>query len=113
VRRLAVLALLMGVIVNQGRAQTRGCEVPDGMTKEQKLPCGASTFSWISCAHGGSVGEGPDFDSADAEKSRFAYFTGEDTISCYFRPHYAFAKVPGDSMKFQCWHMPRRSVLQP
>jgi hypothetical protein len=51
------------------------------------------------------LANGPDFDASQPEKSRFAYFTADDTIACYFRPHYAFAKVPGDSMKFQCWHM--------
>lgn len=106
-RRLAVLALLMGVIVTRGAAQTRGCEVPDGMTKEQKLPCVRASTILLDqpVLTADQLAKGPDFDSADAEKSRFAYFTGEDTISCYFRPHYAFAKVPGDSMKFQCWHM--------
>jgi hypothetical protein len=51
------------------------------------------------------LANGPDFDAAQPDKTRFLYFTPEDTINCYFRPHYAFQKVPGDSVKFECWHM--------
>jgi len=105
-RRLGFLALLLGVIVATGAAQTHGCEVPDGMTKEQKLPCVRASGVLLDqpVLTADQLARGPDFDAAGPEKSRFAYFTGDDTISCYFRPHYAFAKVPGDSMKFQCWH---------
>jgi len=96
----------MGVIVATGAAQTHGCEVPDGMTKELKLLCvrASSVLLDQPVLTADQLAKGPDFDAAEPEKSRFAYFTGEDTIACYFRPHYAFAKVPGDSMKFQCWH---------
>ena len=88
-------------------AQTGGCEVPDGMTKAQKLPCirAASILLDQPVLTPTQLANGPDFDAAQPDKSRFAYFTEADTIACYFRPHYAFAKVPGDSMKFQCWHM--------
>ena len=77
------------------------------MTKEQKLPCIRAGSIMLDQPTLTSVelAKGPDFDPAQPEKSRFAYFTADDTIACYFRPHYAFAKVPGDSMKFQCWHM--------
>jgi hypothetical protein len=105
-RRLGFLALLLGVIEATGAAQTHGCEVPDVMTKQQKLPCvrASSVLLDQPLLTADQLTKGPDFDAAQPEKSRFAYFTGDDTISCYFRPHYAFAKVPGDSMKFQCWH---------
>ncbi|HXJ88587.1 MAG TPA: hypothetical protein VMS18_17335 [Candidatus Binatia bacterium] len=88
-------------------AQTQGCEVPKGMTKDQKLPCvrTASILLDQPTLTPEQLAKGPDFDSANPDQSRFAYFTGNDTISCYFRPHYAFVAVPGDSMKFQCWHM--------
>jgi len=88
-------------------AQTQGCEVPKGMTKDQKLPCIRSAGILLDqpSLTPERLANGPDFDSANPEKSRFGYFTGNDTISCYFRPHYAFVAVPGDSMKFQCWHM--------
>ncbi len=107
-RRSAVYALsilLSGVV--SGAAQTQPCEVPHGMTKEQKLPCvrAASMLIDQPVLTPAQMANGPDFDPANPEKSRFAYFTADDTISCYFRPHYAFSKVPGDSMKFQCWHM--------
>jgi len=106
-RRISFLMLSMGVSVAVGAAQTHGCEVPDGMTKEQKLPCVRASSILLDqpSLTADQMAKGPDFDAAAPEKSRFAYFTGDDTIACYFRPHYAFAKVPGDSMKFQCWHM--------
>ena len=88
-------------------AQTSGCEIPDGMTKSQKLPCirNATIMLDQPALTPLEVTNGPDFDPADPEKKRFSYFTDADNIACYFRPHYAFVKVPGDSMKFQCWHM--------
>lgn len=88
-------------------AQAQGCEVPKGMTKDQKLPCVRSASLMLDqpTLTPEQLANGPDFDSADPQKTRFAYFTGVETISCYFRPHYAFVPVPGDSMKFQCWHM--------
>ena len=89
-------------------AQTHGCEVPDGMTKEQKLPCvrAASIMLDQPVLTAAELENGPGFDAAKpVEKIHPAYFTSADDIACYFRPHYAFAKVPGDSMKFQCWHM--------
>jgi len=88
-------------------AQSSGCQVPDQMTKDQKLPCvrAASIMLDQPTLTPEQVSTGPDFDPADPNKNRFEYFTAADTINCYFRPHYAFQKVPGDSMKFQCWHM--------
>ena len=88
-------------------AQKQGCDVPDGMTKEQKLPCvrAGSIMLDQPTLTAAQLSNGPDFDVAAPDKSRFAYFTDDDSIACYFRPHYAFQKVPGDSMKFQCWHM--------
>ena len=88
------------------RADPR-CEVPDNMTKEQKLPCvrAASILLDQPTLTPTQLANGPDFDAAQPDKSRFAYFTDADSVACYFRPHYAFVKVPGVSMKFQCWHM--------
>jgi hypothetical protein len=88
-------------------AQTNVCEVPDQMTKDQKLPCVRAATMMLDqpTLTPAQIANGPDFDPADPQKNRFAYFTEADTINCYFRPHYAFQKVPGDSMKFQCWHM--------
>jgi hypothetical protein len=51
------------------------------------------------------IANGPDFDPAHPDRSRFAYFTDADTISCYFRPHYAFERLKSRSLKFQCWHL--------
>jgi hypothetical protein len=106
--RWTVLGFLTLILtLPNGNAQTHGCDVPDGMTKDQKLPCirAGSVMLDQPTLTSDQLAKGPDFDPAQSEKSRFAYFTADDTIACYFRPHYAFAKVPGDSMKFQCWHM--------
>ncbi len=107
--RRNVLALLVVVIAVAGRAaaQTNGCAVSDGMTKEQKLPCvraGSILLDQPTLTPTQLI-NGPDFDAADPEKSQYLYFTADSTIGCYFLPYYAFAKVPGDSMKFHCWHM--------
>jgi hypothetical protein len=77
------------------------------MKKDQKLPCvraGGFLLDQPSLTVV-QLSNGPDFDAAEPEKSRFAYFTAADNVLCYFRPHYAFMSVKGDSMKFQCWHM--------
>jgi len=105
-RSVFVLSVVL-IAVAGGVSQTNGCEVPAGMTKEQKLPCirAASILLDQPTLTATKLANGPDFDAAEPEKNRFAYFTADDTVTCYFRPHYAFAKVPGDSMKFQCWHM--------
>jgi len=107
VRRYTFCVLLVFIAAGSVAAQTQGCEVPDGMTKEQKLPCVRAGRMLLDqpTLTPTQLANGPGFDAAEPEKSRFAYFTADDTISCYFRPHYAFAKVPGDSMKFQCWHL--------
>jgi hypothetical protein len=106
-RRFVFVLSVVMMGVASGAAQTHGCEVPDGMRKEQKLPCirAGSILLDQPTLTATQLASGPDFDAAEPGKSRFAYFTPDDTIGCYFRPHYAFAKVPGDSMKFQCWHM--------
>ncbi len=107
--RRSVVSTLLIVLAGAAAcaAQSQGCEVPAGMTKEQKLPCVRASRILLDqpVLTPTQLVNGPDFDAAEPEKSRFAYFTADDTIACYFRPHYAFAKVPGDSMKFQCWHM--------
>lgn len=104
---LVISIVLIAVASGAAQTQTQGCEVPDGMTKEQKLTCiraGSILLDQPSLTST-QLANGPDFDAAQPEKTRFAYFTEADTIACYFRPHYAFQKVPGDSLKFQCWHM--------
>jgi hypothetical protein len=105
-RSVFVVSIVLAAAAG-GLAQIQGCDVPRGMTREQKLPCvrAASILLDQPALSATQLANGPDFDAAESEKSRFDYFTADDTINCYFRPHYAFAKVPGDSMKFQCWHM--------
>jgi hypothetical protein len=105
--RLRMLTFLFLVSVGGGAAQTNTCQVPDQMKKDQKLPCvRAGSFMVDQPALTVvQLSNGPDFNAAEPEKSRFAYFTAADNVLCYFRPHYAFMSVKGDSMKFQCWHM--------
>ena len=106
-RRVFLVLSVVVTSIATAAAQTAGCEVPDGMKKEQKLPCirAGNILLDQPTLTAEQLTNGPQFDSAQPEKSRFAYFTDADTIHCYFRPHYAFVKVPGDSMKFQCWHL--------
>jgi len=88
-------------------AQTTGCEVPDSPTAQQKLSCvGAATLMLDQPKlNSTQITNGPGFNPAKPELNQFSSFTADSMLTCYFRPHYAFAKVPGDSMKFQCWHM--------
>jgi hypothetical protein len=100
--------VLLAVVISvaTGAAQAQGCEVPDGVTKGQKLPCVRASSILLDqpALTATQLANGPDFDAPEPEKSiRLLYRRRHDR--CYFRPHYAFAKVPGDSMKFQCWHM--------
>jgi hypothetical protein len=90
-----------------GFAQTSGCQVPHGLTNDQKVACVRASSIMLDqpVLTPDQLANGPDFDASRPGQSRFAYFTAADTVRCYFRPHYAFEKVPGDSMKFQCWHM--------
>ena len=106
-RRVFLVLSVVVTSIATAAAQTAGCEVPDGMKKDQKLPCirAGNILLDQPTLTAEQLANGPQFDSAQPEKSRFAYFTDADTIHCYFRPHYAFVKVPGDSMKFQCWHL--------
>jgi hypothetical protein len=88
-------------------AQGGGCDVPNDMKKEQKLPCLKASGILLDqpTLTPTQLTNGPDFDASQPDATRFKFFTEGDTIHCYFRPHYAFQKVPGDSMKFQCWQM--------
>ena len=106
-RSYAFVLSILAIAATDGIAQTHGCDVPDNMSKAQKLPCVRASTILLDqpVLTPTQLANGPDFDAVAPEKSRFLYFTADDTIGCYFRPHYAFAKVPGDSMKFQCWHM--------
>ncbi|HJZ65849.1 MAG TPA: hypothetical protein VKD70_16095 [Candidatus Acidoferrum sp.] len=104
-----LLFLFSILIFGSGYAsgQTGGCDVPDGMKKEQKLPCLKASGILLDqpTLTPTQLTNGPDFDASQPGATRFRFFTEADTIHCYFRPHYAFQKVPGDSMKFQCWQM--------
>jgi hypothetical protein len=109
--RISIASAFLALIASSAAPQTppaaTGCEVPDKMTTSQKLPCvRTATFALDQPSlTPAQVANGPDFDPAQPDKSRFLYFTESDNVTCYFRPHYAFMKVKGDSMKFQCWHM--------
>ena len=107
-KHISVFTLLLFTsALSTSLAQNQGCEVPDNMTKDQKLPCirAGSMMLDQPTLTPTQIQNGPDFDPARPEANRYLYFTADDTIGCYFRPHYAFSKVPGDSMKYQCWHM--------
>jgi hypothetical protein len=105
--RLYILVFLVLASVGGAAAQPNTCQVSDHMKKNEKLPCvRAGSFMLDQPALTvEQLANGMDFDAAEPEKSRFAYFTATDNVLCYFRPHYAFMSVKGDSMKFQCWHM--------
>jgi hypothetical protein len=101
-------ALTMSIVLcGAAVAAAAECQVPKQMKKDQKLPCvrAAAILVPQPTLTLEQLTNGPDFDSADPVKSRFAYFTGADDVACYFRPHYAFKQIKGQSLKFQCWHL--------
>lgn len=100
---LAIAALLVAATAASAADE---CQVPKGMKKEQKLPCVRVARFMVDqpTLAVDQLTNGPGFDAADPIASRWAYFTGLDQITCYFRPHYAFKRVQGKSLKFQCWH---------
>jgi hypothetical protein len=106
-RNLLCISAVLVIAASSSPAEPVGCTVPDSMTEQQKLACirAAGILLDQPTLTPTQLTNGPDFNAADPEKSQFSYFTSDSTIGCYFRPHYAFAKVPGDSLKFQCWHM--------
>jgi hypothetical protein len=112
-KRSAIATLVLLIAGAFARAQGNVCTVPDQMTKEQKLPCVKAGKFMVDqpTLTAEQLANGPDFDAAAADKTRFKYFTNDDNVLCYFRPHYAFMKVKGDSMKFQCWHMVGRGIF--
>ena len=74
VRRYIFCVLLVFIAVGTVAAQTQGCEVPDGMTKEQKLPCVRAGRMLLDqpTLSPTQLANGPGFDGAEPEKSRFA-----------------------------------------
>jgi hypothetical protein len=106
--RQSFLALNVVLItITTCSAQTGRCEVGKEVSEPQKLSCirAAGILLDQPTLTPTQLANGPDFNAAEPDKNQSSYFTADSTIGCYFRPHYAFAKVPGDSMKFQCWHM--------
>lgn len=103
----AVLAAII-VLVSPVRSMAGGtCDVPSGMTIKEKLPCVRASTVLLEqpSLTIEQLTKGPDFDAADPAKSRFAYFTPQDTITCYFRPFFAFLPDKGRTPKFLCWQL--------
>src|SRR5262249_33111813 len=91
--RLAVTACFVNVTA--AAAEPNTCEVPNGLTKNGKALCvrAAGTLLPQPRLTPVQIANGPDFDPAHPDQSRFAYFTDADMLSCYFRPRYAFDRV--------------------
>ena len=80
-------ALTMSIVLcGAAVAAAAECQVPKQMKKDQKLPCvrAAAILVPQPTLTLEQLTNGPDFDSADPVKSRFAYFTGADDVACYF-----------------------------
>src|SRR5215831_3061879 len=85
---LRVAAAVCSVSVAAAAAEPTSCEVPDRLTKSGKALCvrAASLLLPQPRLTPLQITNGPDFDPVHPDRSRFAYFTGADNISCYFRP---------------------------
>src|SRR5689334_11058856 len=97
--KLVFTVLPLALALSSSLAQSNSCSVPANMTKDQKLPCLKAGVVMLDqpTLTAAQIQNGPDFDPAEPGSNRFSWFTADDPISCYFRPHYAFSKVPGDS----------------
>lgn len=104
---LRVAAAVCCVSVATAAAEPTACEVPDRLTRNGKALCvrAASILLPQPRLTAVQIANGPDFDPVHPDQSRFEYFTETDSISCYFRPNYAFDHVKSYSLKFQCWQM--------
>lgn len=90
------------------------CDVPGELTPEQKLKCLAASSAMLEqpTLTIEQIENGPGFDPADQAGSRHLYFTRDETLTCYFRPFFAFARDKGQSPKFLCWVLdPRRALV--
>src|SRR5262245_61747077 len=92
---LSLAATMCFVSVTAAAAEPNTCEVPNDLTKNGKALCvrAASILLPQPRLTPVQIANGPDFDALHPDRSRFAYFTDADTISCYFRPRYAFDRV--------------------
>ena len=97
--RFAFTVLPLAFALSSALAQSSGCNVPENMTKDQKLPC--PTVSAVTVNQptltAAEIHKGSDFDAADPGSNHFSWFTADNTIFCYLPPAPAFSKVPGDS----------------
>ncbi len=95
-------------------APPEGCEVPKQIDKKQTLPCVQSSGMMLDqpTLTPAQLANGPGFDAAHPEQSRFLYFIETDDVRGYFRPHYAFKKIKGESLKFQLWLMKPDGAFQ-
>ena len=112
----AVLVAMI-VLVSPVRSMAAGtCDVPSDMTTKDKLPCVRASTVLLEqpSLTIEQLTKGPDFDADDPAKSRFAYFTPEDTITCYFRPFFAFLPDKGRTAEVLVLAARRqRQVLRP
>ncbi|HEX2458323.1 MAG TPA: hypothetical protein VHI99_31800, partial [Vicinamibacterales bacterium] len=104
-----VVLLVLGLVLTAPAppAAADGCVVSPQMSQGQKAPCMRESHVMLEqpTLTIEQITKGPDFDPSDPVKSRFAYFTPNDTLTCYFRPHFAFIRDKGQSLKFLCWQM--------
>ena len=103
----AVLVAMIVLASPVGPRAAGTCDVPSDMTTRDKLPCVRASTVLLEqpSLTIEQLTKGPDFEADDPAKSRFAYFTPEDTITCYFRPFFAFLPDKGRTPKFLCWQL--------
>jgi hypothetical protein len=104
---LAFSGVVLVLFASRVHAEIGPCPLPDDLTEADKLRCvkGARIFVPQPSLTLEQVVKGPDFDPADPQGSRHLYFEEPDSVLCYFRPHYAFKRIPGGSLKFHCWRL--------
>ena len=103
--RVTCVVLAVWSAAHAAVAEGASCAVTDKdkLTTQQQLECvkNATLLLPQPTLTAEQVTMGPDFVAGDDSK-RFLYFTADDQPVCFFKPHYAYSKVPGVSLKFRC-----------
>jgi hypothetical protein len=110
----AALATLVVLLSPSTAAATGSCQVSGELTNGEKMRCLAASEAMLDqpTLTLEQLEKGPGFDPADPDGSRHVYFTRDDTLTCYFRPYFAFISDKGQSPKFLCWLLsPQRAFV--
>lgn len=113
---LRLAATIPLILASAAHTAPGACNVPDDLDEAGKRECVKRARILLPQPRLSltQIQKGPDFDPKNPQGSRHRYFEPSDDVLCYFRPHYAFKRVQGQSLKFHCWRLTEdRRFLDP